>query len=111
MASRTSKGSSLPISAVDLEFRVGKETTAMYGAAAHYWRLERGVWDTILDKVRGMGFTFISIYIPWKFTRSPRANSTSGRPTPATISTPSSRCASRKASTSSFGRAPRSTRN
>ncbi len=66
MASRTEKGSSRPISAVDHEFRIGNETTAMYGAAAHYWRLERNLWDTILEKVRGMGFTFISIYIPWE---------------------------------------------
>jgi beta-galactosidase len=66
MASRTKKGSSRSISAVDHEFRIGNETVAMYGAAAHYWRLERNLWDPILDKVQGMGFTFISIYIPWE---------------------------------------------
>ena len=49
-----------------MSFESGNEKTAMYGAAAHYWRLERNLWDTILEKVRGMGFTFISIYIPWE---------------------------------------------
>jgi len=66
MASRTKNDSPRPISAADQEFRIGGEATAMYGAAAHYWRLERNLWDTILEKVRGMGFTFISIYIPWE---------------------------------------------
>jgi beta-galactosidase len=42
------------------------EATALYGGAVHYWRLERDRWESILDSVRGMGFTMISIYIPWE---------------------------------------------
>jgi beta-galactosidase len=28
--------------------------------------LDRDKWDDILDKVKGLGFTMISIYIPWE---------------------------------------------
>ncbi len=42
------------------------QPTAMYGGAVHYWRLERDRWASILDSVRDMGFTMISIYIPWE---------------------------------------------
>jgi beta-galactosidase len=38
----------------------------IYGAAVHYWRLEREKWSEILDKVKGMGFTAIETYIPWE---------------------------------------------
>ncbi len=61
-----SKKQSKAIIANDHEFRVRNELTALYGAAVHYWRLERDLWDKILDNVHGMGFTTISIYIPWE---------------------------------------------
>lgn len=38
----------------------------MYGGAVHYWRLDRDKWDSILESVKRMGFTMISIYIPWE---------------------------------------------
>lgn len=42
------------------------EPRALYGGAVHYWRLERSQWGAILDEVKRMGFTMISIYIPWE---------------------------------------------
>jgi beta-galactosidase len=39
---------------------------ALYGGAVHYWRLDREKWSPILDEVKRMGFTTISIYIPWE---------------------------------------------
>jgi beta-galactosidase len=42
------------------------EEVSLYGGAVHYWRLERDRWEPILDSVKRMGFTMISIYIPWE---------------------------------------------
>ncbi|WP_216699339.1 alpha-amylase family protein [Actinotalea ferrariae] len=42
------------------------EEVSLYGGAVHYWRLERDRWEGILDSVKRMGFTMISIYIPWE---------------------------------------------
>ncbi|MFV0429753.1 MAG: beta-galactosidase [Arachnia sp.] len=42
------------------------ESTNMYGGAVHYWRLDRDRWEPILESVKQMGFTMISIYIPWE---------------------------------------------
>lgn len=48
------------------QFRIEDQTAEVYGGAVHYWRLARDKWDDILNKVRDMGFTTISIYIPWE---------------------------------------------
>lgn len=48
------------------QFRIGHQVEAVYGGAVHYWRLDRAKWDDILEKVKGMGFTTISSYIPWE---------------------------------------------
>ncbi|HVS84721.1 MAG TPA: beta-galactosidase [Gaiellaceae bacterium] len=45
---------------------VDDRTKALYGGAVHYWRLDRERWSPILDEVARMGFTTISIYIPWE---------------------------------------------
>jgi len=50
----------------DRRFTVDGQDIALYGGAVHYWRLERELWADILDKVKGMGFTTISSYIPWE---------------------------------------------
>lgn len=50
----------------DHEFRVDGDKVALYGGAVHYWRLDRDVWSPILDSVKALGFTTISIYIPWE---------------------------------------------
>lgn len=55
-----------PIIVGDHAFRVDGTVTALYGGAVHYWRLDRDMWSDILDKVKGMGFTTISIYMPWE---------------------------------------------
>jgi beta-galactosidase len=57
---------SAAIVAGDHAFRIDGKTTPLYGGAVHYWRLDRDAWDGILESVKGMGFTTISIYIPWE---------------------------------------------
>ncbi len=62
----TSTTPSRPIEVGDHQFRVNGSPESLYGGAVHYWRLDRDKWDDILDKVKGMGFTTISIYMPWE---------------------------------------------
>jgi beta-galactosidase len=50
----------------DHAITVDGERRALYGGAVHYWRLERSKWSGILDDVKRMGFTMVSIYIPWE---------------------------------------------
>lgn len=57
---------SAAIVAGDHAFRIDGTPTALYGGAVHYWRLDRDKWDGILESVKAMGFTTISIYIPWE---------------------------------------------
>jgi beta-galactosidase len=54
------------ISVGEHAFKVDGRPIGLYGGAAHYWRLDRDKWDDILDKVKTMGFTTISIYVPWE---------------------------------------------
>jgi beta-galactosidase len=54
------------LKAGDHQLRLGDQTASLYGGAVHYWRLDRDKWDDILEKVKGMGFNTISIYIPWE---------------------------------------------
>ncbi|MDR2975516.1 MAG: beta-galactosidase [Propionibacteriaceae bacterium] len=42
------------------------EPTSLYAGAMHYWRVERDLWEPILDQVVAMGFTAVSVYIPWE---------------------------------------------
>jgi beta-galactosidase len=58
---------SLPrVGVSDHGFRVDGTPICLYGGAVHYWRLDRDKWSDILEKVKGMGFTTVSIYIPWE---------------------------------------------
>lgn len=50
----------------DGEFRIDGRVERLYGGAVHYWRLDRDAWDGILQSVKDLGFTMISIYIPWE---------------------------------------------
>lgn len=54
------------ITAGDHAFRIDGKITPLYGGAVHYWRLDRDKWDGILESVKAMGFTMVSIYIPWE---------------------------------------------
>jgi beta-galactosidase len=54
------------ITVADDAFDIDGASASLYGGAVHYWRLDRDKWDDILEKVKGMGFTTISIYIPWE---------------------------------------------
>jgi beta-galactosidase len=52
--------------AANHEFVVDGGRRALYGGAVHYWRLDRAKWSPILDEVTRMGFTTVSVYIPWE---------------------------------------------
>lgn len=54
------------VSVANREFRVDGAPVSLYGGAVHYWRLDRDKWDGILQSVKDLGFTMISIYIPWE---------------------------------------------
>ena len=54
------------VTVADHEFKVDGKKTSLYGGAVHYWRLDRGKWDGILQSVKELGFNMISIYIPWE---------------------------------------------
>jgi beta-galactosidase len=54
------------VGVADGEFRVDGRAASLYGGAVHYWRLDRDKWDGILQSVADLGFTMISIYIPWE---------------------------------------------
>jgi len=59
-------GTQRPVTIQDGALTLAGEPARLYGGAVHYWRLEREKWDGILESVRRMGFTMISIYIPWE---------------------------------------------
>jgi beta-galactosidase len=59
-------GTQRPVSIVDRGLALHGQRTALYGGAVHYWRLERDAWGPILDSVKAMGFSMVSIYIPWE---------------------------------------------
>ncbi len=59
-------GTHRPVSIDDGALTLHGEPTTLYGGAVHYWRLERERWDGILESVKRMGFTMVSIYIPWE---------------------------------------------
>ncbi|MFB9954526.1 beta-galactosidase [Cellulomonas denverensis] len=61
-----SSGAQRPVTISDHRLALHGEPTALYGGAVHYWRLDRDRWEPILDSVAAMGFTMISIYIPWE---------------------------------------------
>lgn len=59
-------GTHRPVTIENGALTLSGETAKLYGGAVHYWRLEREAWDGILESVKRMGFTMISIYIPWE---------------------------------------------
>ena len=91
------------------EFRIDGKTERLYGGAVHYWRLDRDKWDGILQSVKDLGFTMISIYIPWEAHETARGVFDLGSRTRGPTSMPSSLSARRRASASSSGRDRRST--
>jgi beta-galactosidase len=68
----------------DGQFMVDGQVERLYGGAVHYWRLERDVWDKILQEVKDLGFTMISIYIPWEAHEIERGNFDFGEVDPRT---------------------------
>lgn len=54
------------VSIKDSKFLIDGTEAHLYGGALHYWRLDRDRWERILDQVVQLGFTMVSIYIPWE---------------------------------------------
>ena len=50
----------------DSALKINGKRAELYGGAIHYWRLERDKWEKILDEIVDLGFTMVSIYIPWE---------------------------------------------
>jgi beta-galactosidase len=42
----------------------GEEHLTLAGEV-HYWRLERNHWRRVIETVRDLGFTVVSLYVPW----------------------------------------------
>ncbi|MDO8105577.1 beta-galactosidase, partial [Isoptericola sp. b441] len=59
-------GTHRPVTIGNTALALDGEEVSLYGGAVHYWRLARETWEPILDSVKRMGFTMISIYIPWE---------------------------------------------
>ena len=59
-------GTHRPVTIENSALAIDGKETRLYGGAVHYWRLARETWDPILESVKRMGFTMISIYIPWE---------------------------------------------
>lgn len=66
MTDNSTRSADASVSVADHEFKVDGQAVSLYGGAVHYWRLDRDKWDGILQSVRDLGFTMISIYIPWE---------------------------------------------
>lgn len=47
-------------------FVVDGEVKSMYSGSVHYWRIKQEKWNEILDKVKELGFSGITTYIPWE---------------------------------------------
>lgn len=63
---RSEPGPAPSVTVANGEFRIDGRIERLYGGAVHYWRLDRQSWDGILQSVKDLGFTMISIYIPWE---------------------------------------------
>jgi beta-galactosidase len=68
----------------DGALRIDGQVERLYGGAVHYWRLDRDKWDGILQSVKDLGFTMISIYIPWEAHEVERGVFDFGRRDPRT---------------------------
>lgn len=83
MDARTQNRPPQVVQAGDHQLRVGDKVASLYGGAVHYWRLDRDKWDDILNKVKAMGFTMISIYIPWEVHEIERGKFDMGQVNPS----------------------------
>jgi beta-galactosidase len=50
------------------------QRTSVYSGELHYWRLDPSKWEEILDKVKGMGFDRVTMYIPWEIHEVNKGN-------------------------------------
>ena len=38
---------------------------SLFSGSFHYWRVKPGLWEDLLQRVKGMGFGIVETYIPW----------------------------------------------
>jgi hypothetical protein len=46
---------------------VGEESRALLSGEVHFWRLDPGVWPTVLARTRELGLDVVSTYVCWDF--------------------------------------------
>ncbi|MBU1670402.1 MAG: beta-galactosidase [Actinobacteria bacterium] len=44
---------------------IDEEPVSLFSGAFQYWRVERGLWETCLRRVREMGFGIVETYVSW----------------------------------------------
>ncbi|MFX0169679.1 MAG: beta-galactosidase [Candidatus Hodarchaeota archaeon] len=45
--------------------KIQAEQLPLYSGSVDYWRIPTSYWTSVLDRIKGMGFRFISLTIPW----------------------------------------------
>ena len=45
--------------------RIGGQDYPLWSGSFHYWRSDPDDWESILEKIAGMGFLMVESYIPW----------------------------------------------
>lgn len=55
----------MPVTLTPTGLEIDGKIVPIYSGAVHYWRLERSLWPTILDRIQALGFSVIETYIPW----------------------------------------------
>lgn len=50
----------------DGALRVDGRIRPLAAATMHYWRIERGDWERVLDAIVDAGATAVSLYVPWE---------------------------------------------
>lgn len=46
---------------------IGAKSISLLSGEVHYWRLNPSYWQPILEKVREMGISIVSTYVPWDY--------------------------------------------
>lgn len=56
---------------------VGDESRPLLSGEVHYWRIPEVAWPTVLERIRDLGLTIISTYVPWQYHESGQYDFTS----------------------------------
>ncbi|MDP3920655.1 MAG: beta-galactosidase [Candidatus Omnitrophota bacterium] len=58
----------------DKQIWVGRESIPFVSGEVHYWRLNPNYWKEVLARVREMGITVVSTYVPWHYHEHKRGH-------------------------------------